>query len=125
MRGPAAILLFLILLAACGDDNPVDSGPVAPDPTLVGSWAFDSTDMVAVMAAGIADLMRDLGADQDDIAILHELRDMRIALQVGASDRSPLQFGVCLRSSENYLVNDLGWLYRCGHRRVSCCCGSW
>ena len=36
---------------------------------------------------------------------------MRIALQVGASDRSPLQFGVCLRSSENYLVNDLGWLY--------------
>lgn len=67
MRGPAAILLFLILLAACGDDNPVDSGPVAPDPTLVGSWAFDSTDMVAVMAAGIADLMRDLGADQDDI----------------------------------------------------------
>ena len=45
------------------------------------------------------------------IAILHELRDMRIALQVGASARSPLQFGVCLRSSENYLVNDLGWLY--------------
>ena len=45
-----------------------------------------------------------------NIAILHELRDMRIALQVGASDRSPLQFGVCLRSSENYLVNDLGWL---------------
>ena len=36
---------------------------------------------------------------------------MRIALQVGARDRSPLQFGVCLRSSENYLVNDLGWLY--------------
>ena len=36
---------------------------------------------------------------------------MRIALQVGASERSPLQFGVCLRSSENYLGNDLGWLY--------------
>ena len=49
------------------------------------------------------------------IANLHELRDMRIALQVGAIARSPLQFGVCLRSSENYLVNDLGWLYEAHH----------
>ena len=29
---------------------------------------------------------------------------------VGASDRSPLQFGVCLRPYADYLVNDLGWL---------------
>ena len=36
---------------------------------------------------------------------------MRIALQVGTSDRSPLQFSVCLRPYADYLVNDLGWLY--------------
>ena len=61
MRGSAAILLFLILLAACGDDNPVDSGPVAPDPALVGSWAFDSTDMFTTMfqSSAFADYIRD------------------------------------------------------------------
>ena len=44
------------------------------------------------------------------IAVLNDLRDMRIALQVGSSDRSTLQLGVCLRPYEGYLVNDLGWL---------------
>ena len=32
-------------------------------------------------------------------------------MRVGASDRWPLQFGVYLRPSADYLANDLGWLY--------------
>ena len=37
---------------------------------------------------------------------------MRIALQVGALARSPLQFGVCLRPYADYLANDVGLLYK-------------
>ena len=36
---------------------------------------------------------------------------MRIVLPVGASDRWPLQFGVCRRLAADYIANDVGWLY--------------
>ena len=82
MQRQTVRLLFLMFLASCDGDN-----PVAPDENLVGSWAFDSTDMVDVMAMGIAEFLRDAGADQDDIdAIIAEFRDA-----VGAGDLSGIR----------------------------------
>ena len=54
MSRHAPIPLFLLLLAACGDDN-----PVAPDKDLVGTWVFDSTDMVDVLVAGMEEFLQD------------------------------------------------------------------
>ena len=79
MRRHALIPLCMLFLAACGDseDNPVapEETPVAPDEDLVGSWVFDSTDMVDVLAAGLEESLRDAGVDQDEIdAFLAEFR---------------------------------------------------
>lgn len=54
MSRHAPIPLFLLLLAACGDDN-----PVAPDKDLVGTWVFDSTDMVDVLVEGMEEFLED------------------------------------------------------------------
>ena len=72
----ALILLATIFLVSCGDDEkPVDPEPVAPDANLVGSWALDGTDLVDVMAEGLADYLRDEDFDQDEIdEIIDEFR---------------------------------------------------
>ena len=54
MSRHAPIPLFLLLLAACGDDN-----PVAPDKDLVGTWVFDSTDVFDVLVAGMEEFLQD------------------------------------------------------------------
>ena len=62
------ILLSTIFLIACGgDEKPVDPEPVAPDENLVGSWALVGTDMVDILAQGLADYLSDERADQDEI----------------------------------------------------------
>ena len=66
MRRHALIPLYMLFLAlaACGDR---EDNPVAPDEDLVGSWAFDSTDMIDVLAPGLEETLRDAGVDQDEI----------------------------------------------------------
>ena len=78
MQRQIAILLSLIFLASCGGDDPVTPSDNL-DENLVGTWAFDSTDMVDVMVGGVAKFMSDAGADQDDIdAVISEIRtDLR------------------------------------------------
>ena len=56
MRGHALIPLCMLFLAACGDS---EDNPVAPDGDLVGSWVFDSTDMVDVLVAEMEEFLRD------------------------------------------------------------------
>ena len=70
MQRQIVVLLSLILLASCGDDNPVapaDKLDENLDKNLVGSWVFDSTDFIDTMAAGMTEFMRDAGASQDVI----------------------------------------------------------
>ena len=79
MRRHALIPLCMLFLAACGDseDSPVapEETPVAPDEDLVGTWVFDSTDMVDVLAEGLEESLRDAGLDQDEIdQLLTEFR---------------------------------------------------
>ena len=62
MKRHSLIPLSLLFLAACGGED----NPVAPDEDLVGSWVFDSTDMVDVMLAGFEESLRDAGVDQRD-----------------------------------------------------------
>ena len=58
MLKQAVILLSLMFLASCGGDS---DNPVAPEHILVGSWTFDSTDMVTTMfqSSAYADYIRD------------------------------------------------------------------
>ena len=88
MRRHALIPLCMLFLAACGDS---EDNPVAPDEDLVGSWAFDSTDIVDVITARIDEILGDLGVDQEETDEL--LADFR----VGAGDsisgmRSTIRF---------------------------------
>ena len=70
MQRQIVVLLSLMLLASCGDDNPVapaDKLDENLDKNLVGSWVFDSTDFIDTMAAGMTEFMRDEGVSQDVI----------------------------------------------------------
>ena len=70
MQRQIVVLLFLIFLASCGDDNPVapaDKLDENLDKNLVGTWVFDSTDFIDTMAAGMTEFMRDEGVSQDVI----------------------------------------------------------
>lgn len=62
MPKQAVILLSLMFLASCGGDS---DNPIAPDHSLVGSWAFDSTDMFTTMfqRSAFADYIRDTFRD--------------------------------------------------------------
>ncbi len=75
------MLTFLLLLAlsACGGDgdNPVASedNPVILDENLVGTWQFDSSDIVDILISNFVNLMRDLGYSQSEIdAAVPEMR---------------------------------------------------
>lgn len=63
MLKQAVILLSLMFLVSCGGDS---DNPVAPEHILVGSWAFDSTDMFTTMfqSSAYADYIR--GYIRDD-----------------------------------------------------------
>ena len=62
MLRQAVILLSLMFLVSCGGDG---DNPVAPEHILVGSWTFDSTDMVTTMiqSSAFADYFRDTFRD--------------------------------------------------------------
>ena len=66
MQRQIVVLLSLMLLASCGDDNPVAPADKL-DKNLVGTWAFDSTDFIDTMAAGMTEFLRDEGVSQDVI----------------------------------------------------------
>ena len=66
MQRQIVILLSLMFLASCGGDNPVTPSDNL-DENLVGTWAFDSTDMVDVMVLAITEYMIGAGFDQSDI----------------------------------------------------------
>ena len=71
MKLHSLIPLSLLFLAACGGED----NPVAPDEDLVGSWIFDSTDMIDVIAASMEESLREVGLGQDEIdELLAEFR---------------------------------------------------
>ena len=74
MQRQIAILLSLIFLTSCGGDDPVRPSDNL-DKNLVGTWIFDSTDLVDVMALGVTDFMRGEGFDQNYIdEVISEFR---------------------------------------------------
>ena len=66
MQRQIVVLLSLMLLASCGDDNPVAPADKLDD-NLVGTWVFDSTDMVDVIVLAFTEYMISAGFDQSDI----------------------------------------------------------
>ena len=62
MLRQVVILLSLMFLTSCSGDG---DNPVAPDHSLVGSWAFESTDMFTTMfqSSAYADYIRDTFRD--------------------------------------------------------------
>ena len=71
MRRWGMFLLFTVFLAACGDSD----NPVAPDADLVGTWDFDSSDVIDILASVSAGFLSATGADQDEIdAFIDEFR---------------------------------------------------
>ena len=85
-------LLSTIILVACGgDEKAVDPEPVAPDENLVGSWALVGTDMVDIMAQGLADYLRDGDVGQDEINEI--IKDLRAEMGESVSiSRSTVRF---------------------------------
>lgn len=99
----ALVLLSTIFLVSCGDDgNPVDPEPVAPDQNLVGSWTLVGTDIVDILAQGLADYFSDEGADQDEIDEI--IKNFRAENEEGLEGyRSTIRF-----NSDASWVDDMG-----------------
>lgn len=99
----ALVLLTTIFLVSCGgDEKPVDPEPAAPDHNLVGSWALVGTDIIDILAHGMADYLSDEGADRDEIDEI--IKNFRAENEKGVEGyRSTIRF-----NSDASWVDDMG-----------------
>ena len=72
-----AVSAWMLPIVGCGDDDKKPTGPSKDD--LIGTWEFESLNMIDMLAEGLASYLRNQGGQSED-EISNEVEELRSGL---------------------------------------------